>query len=225
MFLDFQLNIAVPVLSGEWQVIIHERNHYIHKALDRYGSAYSFTKLSPNDSLSIGYEIRKKDVTYLNDPKTPCQSELRTEEMNTCIQRYVENEIECQLPWSNGSSTLPRCVESDQYEKFLKTYSSIAHLNEASISSVTGCLPSCRRNEFEMKIITRVEVEAEKNHFFKGLFWYPSGSYTEKLYYYTYTFSDYFADIGGYMGLLLGYSLLNFYDMFKNICMRMVKMK
>ena len=75
-----------------------------------------------------------------------------------------------------------------------------------------------------MKVITRVDVPNEEQNRFMGVFWYPSGSYIEKVYYYTYDFSDYFADIGGYMGLLLGYSLLNFYDVFKKMCTRMAKM-
>ncbi len=44
---------------------------------------------------------------------------------------------------------------------------------------------------------------------------YPSGRYIEYSYYYSYTGSSFFADVGGYLGLLLGHSLLSFYDIAK----------
>ena len=166
--------------------------------------------------LPISDEVQKKDVTYLNDDRTPCQQKPRTEEISTCIQHYIENKMRCQLPWHNQNTTFPQCIKSDQYVEFLNTYLGISSQNEAWIAKVTGCLPSCRRNEFEVKVVNRIEMPPENGKcYYSGMFYYPSGSYKEKTYYYTYEFSDYIADIGGYMGLLLGYSLISFYDGFK----------
>jgi hypothetical protein len=39
-----------------------------------------------------------------------------------------------------------------------------------------------------------------------------SGSYEEKVYNYSYDSNTFLSDIGGYLGLLLGNSLLSFYD-------------
>ena len=61
-----------------------------------------------------------------------------------------------------------------------------------------------------------------QTHFFDGVFFYTSGAYKQKWYYYNYEFSDYIADNGGYMGLLLGCSLLSFYDGFKCVCEKML---
>ena len=38
------------------------------------------------------------------------------------------------------------------------------------------------------------------------------GRYTEEVFYYTYDFESLVADFGGYMGLLLGHSVLTLYD-------------
>ena len=170
--------------------------------------------LPRNKSIITVHEIRKNEVIYINDERTPCQNKERTEEMNDCIQHHIENKMECQLPWYNERSILPRCNESDQYEEFLQSYIRIASRDEASIAKVTGCLPSCKRNEFDVRVINRVEM-ASNEAYFSGLFYYPSGGYDEKIYYYTYALGDYIADVGGYMGLLLGYSLISFYDGFK----------
>lgn len=216
---NFQLKIDIYGLinaSTEWNVIIHDRDHYIHGALYKYGSAYTYTMINANTSLMTVHEVQKKDVTYLNDDRTPCQQKPRTEEISTCIQHYIENKMRCQLPWHNQNTTFPQCIKSDQYVEFLNTYLGISSQNEAWIAKVTGCLPSCRRNEFEVKVVNRIEMPPENGKcYYSGMFYYPSGSYKEKTYYYTYEFSDYIADIGGYMGLLLGYSLISFYDGFK----------
>ncbi len=47
------------------------------------------------------------------------------------------------------------------------------------------------------------------------LLYFPSGRYREKVFYYVYDFNDLFADVGGYLGLLLGHSILSFYDIAK----------
>ena len=40
--------------------------------------------------------------------------------------------------------------------------------------------------------------------------------------YYVYDFAMFFADFGGHVGLLLGYSLLTFYDQVKGIIIKMI---
>ena len=217
--------MVVPKLSGEWTVIIHDRNHYINNGHYKYGNAYSYTSLLGSNKSRMGlFEIQKKVVTYLNDERTPCQSKLREEEINTCIHHHIENKIGCQLPWHNKNTTLPRCIKFEQYEEFLNSYDQISNLNVASISKVTGCLPSCKRNEFKLKVVSQMDMPSIEGqiHFFGGIFFYPSGAYKEKSYYHTYEFSDYIADVGGYMGLLLGFSLLSFYDGFKYMCKKIL---
>ncbi len=51
-------------------------------------------------------------------------------------------------------------------------------------------------------------------------FWYDSNNYVEQTHYYAYGIRDLVADIGGYLGLLLGHSVLNFYDGARALCCR-----
>ena len=204
--------------SIAWSVTIHDKGHHIHGALYKYGSAY--TNVGPisgaggKKGLREVLEIRRKEVTYLNDERTPCQSNRRSEEISTCIQHYIESTMGCQLPWQTNNNLIPKCIHSNQYEEFFKKYVLISNQKEASIAKITRCLPSCKRNEYEFKVVNSIKAPANSNgkRYFSGIFYYPSGEYQEKTYYYTYEFPDYIADIGGYLGLLLGYSILNFYD-------------
>ena len=44
------------------------------------------------------------------------------------------------------------------------------------------------------------------------MIFFPSNRFTEKIYYYTYDLGSFIADVGGFMGLLLGHSALSCYD-------------
>ena len=52
---------------------------------------------------------------------------------------------------------------------------------------------------------------------FRGHFFYPGGRYAEKVYNHKYDFTSYIADVGGLVGLFLGYSMLSFYDGMKSL--------
>ena len=217
-----QLEIGVNALFGEWFVYIHERGHLVHNSMYTFGSAqtlttpiYGNTSITSIASIMVLHEINRKEVTYLNDPRTPCQSKPRDVDMNNCIQQYIETKIECQLPWHTHKTTMAKCIETGQYRDFLKSYEEIAGLSGFSIAKKTGCLPSCKMNEFSVNIKDRVFM-AEEEWLFSGYFYYPGGQYTKKLYNLTYDFTSYIADAGGLIGLFLGYSMLSVYDGLKN---------
>ena len=127
---------------GEWFASIHERNHMVHNSLDNLGSYSSYTTLHDNNSWVKVHKVRRKEVTYFNDHRTPCLSKTRSESMNKCIQGYIEDEIGCQLPWNSGKTALPRCIEREQYQSFIDTSDRISRLSGFSIAKKTGCLPS-----------------------------------------------------------------------------------
>ena len=140
----------------------------------------------------------------------------REEDMNDCIQHYIENEIGCQLPWYRIKTNLKKCTEKIQYQSFLDSYDKIARLSGFSISEKTGCLPSCKINEFTIHVRDATEIEGSQDSKFGGQFYYPGGRYIKKVYHYNYDFSSYIADVGGLVGLFLGWSMLSFYDGLKS---------
>ena len=207
-----------PILAEEWVVYIHEYNHMVHNSLYNFGSALSYNaNLGDNNSLVITYhEISRRHVIYINDPKTPCQSKIREIDMNICIQDYIENKIGCQLPWHKNMVDLPKCNETEQYQAFLTSYEEIAGHSGFFIAKKTGCLPSCTINEFTVNIKDR-KFKIGELAMFGGYFFYPAGRYIQRVYEYTYDLTSYIADVGGLVGLFLGYSILGFYDGLKNV--------
>ena len=67
-----------------------------------------------------------------------------------------------------------------------------------------------------MNVIDVTEIEGFKTPKFGGQFYYPGGRYIKKVYHYNYDFTSYIADVGGLVGLFLGYSMLSFYDGLKS---------
>ena len=82
LIICFQLFIYVNAVNYEWFVYIHERGHMVHNSMYNFGSALSYTSTDNNTWLTV-HEIHRKEVSYINDPRTPCQSQPREEEMNT----------------------------------------------------------------------------------------------------------------------------------------------
>ena len=126
--------------TQEWTVYFHDKGNMVHNSPGSFGSAYSYTDISSskNVAVTVIHEILKMEVSYLNDEKTPCQQMPRTEELNTCIQDYIQSEMGCHLPWRNDTSEHPECTEPGQYNRFLQTYQEIARLTERSIAERTG---------------------------------------------------------------------------------------
>ena len=54
---------------------------------------------------------------------------------------------------------------------------------------------------------------------------FAGSTYTVKKQFLTYTFANFVADFGGYLGLLLGHSLLSLYDIGKEIVFKMILRK
>ena len=101
--------------------------------------------------------------------------------------------------------------------KFVPKLVSDLHSN-CLLNRTPGCLPSCQRNEFTANVVNRAERPSKPAGFFAVSFFYASGRYVEKTYYYVYDWVHLLADLGGYMGLLLGFSLLSIYDGIKGLC-------
>ncbi len=110
-------------------------------------------------------------------------------------------------------------------------------MGEHNIVKRTGCLPSCTRRLYtaepliqsvledpnipEGTVMFQVKEKANVASISRPLiplqFYYTSNEYTEKTEYFVYGFTSLVADFGGYLGLLMGHSLLSLYDAWKEL--------
>ncbi len=100
----------------------------------------------------------------------------------------------------------------------------------------TSCLPACRRNEYTPRHLFTSDLTDASRKYESELanattggptrrivmlnMFYSSNRYVETIQYETYDGSNFFSDVGGTLGLLLGYSARDLYDFLKgSLCL------
>ena len=105
-------------------------------------------------------------------------------------------------------------------------------MDENGIHGLTGCLASCTKDEFQVELSTMEVYEFENcytdfcfGETTRSLKVYPhflNGRYEDKEQYIIYDYNSMIADVGGYMGLLLGYSLLSVYEIAEQMWLKIM---
>jgi hypothetical protein len=97
---------------------------------------------------------------------------------------------------------------------------------DPAMSEKTGCLPSCTRNKYMVKHefgAANWIIKVPHSHTLE--IGYYGTDYTVKEQYLVYGFPDLIADFGGFLGLLLGYSVLSFFDLGRKMCKSIQRFK
>jgi hypothetical protein len=116
--------------------------------------------------------------------------------------------------------TTPKLTCSNEEVKmWLVLSKELMDSGDPAMSEKTGCLPSCTRNEYVVKHefgIMNVAYKVPHSHLLEiGCY---GTDYTVKEQYLVYGLPDLIADFGGFLGLLLGYSVLSFFDLSRKMC-------
>ena len=82
---------------------------------------------------------------------------------------------------------------------------------EADIFNLTGCLPHCERDEISLENTPEGREWPHGSPTLHIIFLFEDGSYQVQEEYIVYDVDDFIADVGGYLGLLLGHSILSIY--------------
>ena len=99
-------------------------------------------------------------------------------------------------------------AEYDLYWAY--SLASLEH-NTDYIENVAKCMPGCKRVEYTAKLFNTAPDPALADQFELSIF-FAKDKFPVKEQFYIYDTPNLIADFGGYLGLLLGYSLLGFYD-------------
>ena len=130
----------------------------------------------------------------------------------------------------NGSRL--SCNSTASLHQFATISAKLQHADASTIYHMTGCLSACERDQLEIKMTDKTEVlfPSTSYHGHVTLWLFISmhdTSFVEKEEYLIYDFNSFIADVGGYMGLLLGSSILSLYDeaerLISNICRSTLK--
>ena len=212
-----------------WSINLHDRNHMVITEASIYGSkklGFYFKVPWYNNNNIIMVEVIPTETNYIDREQDHCRSprEMVEENVWQCLEKYRNSFMNCTLPWlsNNMPQGDPLCQHPEEYEQYLDLEAKLEPMFPSKIQSNAKCNPGCRRYGYGTTMYER------------GIGGINSTNMTICLYYnqfefpvidhvYAYDHLHLIADFGGYLGLLLGYSILGFYDTFSSILAKIRK--
>ena len=165
---------------------------------------------------SISYQNSEMNIHYRQDielvkhkkrstKSSPCKAE-ENYSFNVCLRNVIQKIAGCRLPWKirNDENKLDKCATLSQYEEILQFFFHAALDEFKRLSELSGCLPPCTYTEVRKIGDPLVSSEAETAYILT-LASTRIKVLTENRYP---DFSSLVADIGGTLGLFLGFSFI-----------------
>ena len=191
-----------------------------------------FTVLYPKGGFERGkkyfykVELAKYHLIGLDQPSEPCDSKSIEPTTSSCITKFVESKLGCTPRiYGIGTSTNKdeHCNSPDQLESLANISRQFINLSGNDLYKLTGCLGSCERDEYERIIAPHMMVHESHGTNLSDVhlkFSFGDGSYEVKEQYLLYDYDSFIADVGGFMGLLLGCSVFSLYQEFAEMVVR-----
>ena len=151
--------------------------------------------------------ITKSYVKAIDQPTQRCTNDDTN--INECIFGFIEKLIGCRpdiqgSEFSDGTS----CTTMEQLMDLANISRIFEEADGNDIYEATGCLASCEKNYYSL---SQGVLSGGYNRDLHVKFKIMDRTYEEKEQYIIYDISSFIADVGGYMGLLLGCSLSSLY--------------
>ena len=181
--------------------------------VDVYGSKLKYLRIEQNPGMHFWYDIKRSEVRTQDKESRRCDASGIEPSVSKCVGRFIEDKMnKCSLGLLMSDPLLERCnhqkLGDPSQNEHLNIITSIDTMDEREIFELTGCMPGCEKSEFHL---TTMDVAPKADQKLSIYLTYLHGEYDLTEEYYIYDHISFIADIGGYLGLLLGYSLLSMY--------------
>ena len=186
-----------------------------------YGSYVKvlLTSMNPFETYEYKYRIIQDELLALDQPAQRCHDNSRDmPSVSQCIAEYFEAKHNCSLYMIESLRQREDCNEdiaSSEKNENTELIEDWEMKTEPEIYKMTGCMPSCKKQQISLETeeeITRYESYKEDAKI-QLMFHFRDGMYNLNEEYLVYDYNNFIADIGGYLGLLLGHSILSIYSM------------
>ena len=199
-----------------------------------FGSAYKAVPM--NDGGCSPYQRRKfSTVIYISKiqtkaidrPDKRCIEDKSKVNTSACIAAFIERELGCNaMIFGSQYSKASKCTTRSQLLALVNISKQFEKADENDIYEMTGCLSPCKKDRFSLsadnlKTETAYDILGEVPCQLHLEFQILDSSYQVEEEYVLYEIGSFIADVGGYMGLLLGSSLLSLYITLEE-CMRKI---
>ena len=187
-------------------------NGIIPSSARMYGTAFVKFNIRANFSSEFRFYINRNEIKALDKPSQRCDSTKDATSVAKCVEeKFVEKGLNCSLRRLMSNPLLGICNDS----KLLSTsdiFWNLNRLDEREIYDITGCMPGCSKSKIDLVPEYKNDMIDDNLKVVRLSFEYPRGEYDLVEEYYIYNWGSFIADVGGYLGLLLGYSLLSMYQ-------------
>ena len=175
-------------------------------------------------------DIKKIHTKHLNKPSEPCTSEIQRPNTTACIAEFIEAKLGCSVNIQGmRSSERPPCQSAEQFVEFTSLSRELQYADASVIYNMTGCLSSCEKDKYDVIMTDKTEQAWDYKWSYWGLSYLTlyinmhESAYIEEEEYFIYDFDTFIADVGGYMGLLLGSSIISLMDEVESLLLRFRK--
>ena len=161
------------------------------------------------------YEITRTGQKYWDQPQSRCTNEANNFNMTSCIAEYIATEMGCSM---NFQGIVPEnkkpCNTTAQLITFAEVSKVLESLGATGLLNMTNCTSSCEKTKYDLHIDS---VDSKKLHNaqhsdVEATFTIKETTYIQEEQYVITDFTSFLAEVGGFMGLVLGSSLLGMYD-------------
>ena len=175
-----------------------------------YGSDKKIISIEPNTSYTFQYHIFQDEEVALDTSLQRCHEPNNSSSISTCVARFVQEKFNCSLPLLGGFDIGNVCGEDMTFKAFQYVQHTLRISTELQVFQDTGCMPSCHRRKIQLNTIGSKQEKSQEPKIW-WLFNFRDGQYNLHEEYYVYDWGSLIADIGGFLGLLLGHSLLSMF--------------
>ena len=179
----------------------------------KYGIKYMAFNPMENATYFERFYVYKNSIKRLKSTTLGCKNYDKADSTGHCIVNFVEDTYNCTSYQIYSNKFRQPCnttywYYSKHYHMKLKT------LSEYGIYNVTKCLPHCEHDEIEVRRMGKPRISSNKGSTFTLEFQFDNEVYKSREEYILYDGNSFIADVGGYLGLLLGHSMLSIYSRF-----------
>ena len=206
MFLHNKDNLFIPGFESAFGA--NSIYVYLKRRMDPAASGTFFSQ---------EYALERTEWNKINHDDARCNPQKFSSPILPCINAKLDAKLGCSYPTMKGPASGQRpCEAKAEHMRRLKLSYPYMYGSEAAVLNYSGCLSSCKIVEYfvtpksELQQSEPVGPDELPNSLLIQL-WFPSGRYLEREQYWVYDVNSLFADIGGYLGLLLGHSIYSIF--------------
>ena len=196
-----------------------------------FGSQQMTAAFSTGGHYILSFKLSRTMRKALNQPSEPCTNNKRPD-TSRCIAKWIQNAIGCRVKMYGKSNLdkLPLCSSESQMKELVDILFQLKLADAKIIYEKTGCMASCimyiygklehmqQEHLISFRSCKRQNISCTMDMMLE----IPQHEITFQgtRQYIVYDFNSFIADVGGYMGLLLGFSALSLYNEVENILKR-----